>query len=162
MKTSKRVTRFAGVTATLLVAILFLGFRSTGNAVRAKWNCFVVHNADGQADIHFTAEIPGGWKMFSQKMAGVDGPLATSIEFDPDPAFQVVGQPTEAGKEEQSYQPELGMEVSSFENTVQYVQHITFTEDKAFAVKCLVNYMLFRDGEILPPDDEDFTISIVP
>jgi hypothetical protein len=52
--------------------------------------------------------------------------------------------------------------VKCLEGKAQYVQHISYKGTQTFAVKCVINYMLCRDGEILPPDDEDFTISIEP
>lgn len=162
MKPLPRVARLSAVAIVMLTATIFLGFRKADNAVRAKWSALVVHTGQGQADIHFTAEVPGGWKMYSQKMAGTDGPLATNIEFDPSSSYSIVGSPRETGKASRFYQNELGMEVSCLEGKVQYVQHISYTDTKPFSIKCMVNYMLCRDGEILPPDDEDFTISIEP
>lgn len=162
MNPSTRVARLSAVAIVSITAVLFLGFRKSENAVHAKWSAIVMHNGQGQADITFTAEIPGGWKMYSQKMAGTDGPLATNIEFDPSAQYKVVGSPRETGKTSNFYQNELGIEVSCLEGKAKYVQHITYTENKPFSIKCMVNYMLCRDGEILPPDDEDFTISIEP
>lgn len=156
------VSRLSAVLTAIIVAGTLLGFRTSGNAVQAKWSAFVIHTGTGEADIHFTADIPGGWKMYSQSMAGQDGPMATNIEFDPSPSYDVVGAPKETGKRSSFYQNEMGMEVNCLEGQVQYVQHISYKEDKPFSVKCMVNYMLFRDGEILPPDDEDFTITIEP
>jgi hypothetical protein len=162
MRPTRLVTRLSTVVALTMLAALTFGFRTSQNAVSAKWSAFVIHTGTGEADIHFTADIPGGWRMYSQNMTGVDGPLATNIEFDPDPAFTIVGTPKETGKKVSFFQDDLGMEVNCLEGQVQYVQHISFKEDKPFAVKCVVNYMLERDGEILPPDDEDFTITIQP
>lgn len=156
------VTRFAAVVALVLLASFSTGFRYGNNAVQAKWTTYVIHNAAGEADIHFVADIPGGWRMYSQNMAGVDGPMPTTIEFDPDPAFTVVGAPKETGKMVSFYENSLGMEVSCIEGKAHYIQHITYKEDKTFSIKCVINYMLNRDGEILPPDDEDFTITIQP
>jgi hypothetical protein len=156
------ISRLAAAVVLTLILSLTFGFKSGQNAVQAKWSAYVVHTGTGQADIHFTAEIPGGWRMYSQNMTGVEGPLATNIEFDPDPAFSIVGAPKETGKKVSFYENDLGMQVNCLEGKAQYVQHITYTEDKPFAIKCVVNYMLQRDGEILPPDDEDFTISIEP
>jgi thiol:disulfide interchange protein DsbD len=161
MKTSSW-GRLITVSLAICAAVSLSGFKNSANSVRAKWNCLVMQTADDQADITFTAEIPAGWKMYSQKMSGVDGPLPVSIEFDPDPTFQLVGPPTEKGTVVDFFQPELGMEVSCMENTAKYVQHISFTPNKSFAIKCVVNYMLCREGEILTPDDQDFTITITP
>ena len=162
MQLTRPVVRLSAVAILIIVASLTTGFRTGNNAVSAKWTAYVVHTSQGEADIHFTADIPGGWRMYSQNMVGVDGPLATNIEFDPDPAFQVVGPPREIGKSVSFYENDLGMEVKCMEGKAQYVQHISFKTDKTFAIKCVINYMLNRDNEILPPDDEDFTITIEP
>jgi hypothetical protein len=162
MKNSTKVLRFAVAVAVVLGATLFSGFRSSVNAVRVKWSTSVVRTGKGQADIHFTAEIPGGWRMYSQSMQGQDGALATDIEFDPNPQYSVVGSPRETGKKTSFFQPELGIEVQCLEEQAHYVQHIKYKEGDTFSVKCMVDYMLNRDGEILAPDDEDFTITIAP
>lgn len=162
MQRMRTVTRLMAVVALILISSLTTSFRSGGNAVSAKWTAYVVHTGPGEADIHFNADIPGGWRMYSQNMVGVDGPLATNIEFDPNPSFEVVGAPKEMGKSTTFFQKDLGMDVNCMEGKAQYIQHISFKADKTFAVKCVINYMLNRDGEILPPDDEDFTISIEP
>ncbi|CAN5802425.1 hypothetical protein BH11BAC7_BH11BAC7_29730 [soil metagenome] len=162
MQRMPHVTRLMAVVTLILVSSLIISFRSGSNAVTTKWTAYVVHTGPGEADIHFNAEIPGGWRMYCQNMIGVDGPLATNIEFDPNPSFEIVGAPKEMGKSISFFQSDLGIEVNCLEGKAQYVQHISYKSDKTFAVKCVINYMLNRDGEILPPDDEDFTISIEP
>lgn len=162
MQPTRTFTRLAAVVVFALFASLTSSFRNPGNAVQAKWTAMVVHTGAGQADIHFTAEIPGGWRMYSQSMKGVDGPLATNIEFDPSPAFDIVGSPSEKGKSVSFFEKDLGIDVKCLEGKAQYVQHIKFKSTNTFAIKCVINYMLCREGEILPPDDEDFTITIEP
>jgi hypothetical protein len=162
MKNLPRAVRACVVMALFTSGLLVLGFRSSTNAVRAKWSAYVIRTGDGQADIHFTADIPGGWSMYSQSMAGQDGVLATDIQFDPDPKYSVVGSPMEKGTPSSFYQSEVGMEVTTLAGKAEYVQHITFKESESFAIKCMIDYMLTREGEILPPDDEDFTITIQP
>ncbi|CAN5187506.1 hypothetical protein BH09BAC5_BH09BAC5_26770 [soil metagenome] len=162
MQRMRTATRLSAVVVLTLLASLTISFRSGQNAVSAKWTAYVMHTSPGEADIHFTADIPLGWKMYSQNMADVDGPLATNIEFDPDPGFDVVGPPKEIGKASTFFQNDLGMEVNCVEGKTQYVQHIKLKTDKPLSIKCVINYMLSREGEILPPDDEDFTITIEP
>jgi len=161
MRTAQKATRISAAVALILLSSFSFGFRPD-NSVRARWTAYVVHTGQGEADIHFTADIPGGWKMYSQNMTGVDGPLPTSIEFDPNPAYAIVGAPKETGKTISFFEKDLGIDVNCLEGKVQYIQHIKYTETSTFSVKCVVNYMLTREGEILPPDDEDFTISVQP
>ncbi len=155
-------TRLSAVVILTLLASVSISFSGQNNAVSAKWTAFVVHTGPGKADIHFNTDIPGGWRMYSQSMVGVEGPLPTNIEFDPDPSFQLVGVPKEIAKTTTFFENDLGMDVNCIEGKAQYVQHISFKNDKPFTVKCVINYMLNRDGELLSPDDEDFAISIVP
>jgi hypothetical protein len=158
---TKRIVSLSAVATAFFLLILSSGFRYSQNAVAVKWNAMVIPSGNGEADIHFTADVPGGWKMYSQSMTG-DGPLPANIEFDPSTSYSTVGAPREKGKTSTMYQTEMGMEVKYLEGKVTYIQHITYKGTDAFSIKCMVNYMLFRDGEILPPDDEDLTISVQP
>ena len=157
----KRFKALSAVVTASFILILFSGFRSS-QEVSAKWSAMVIHTGEGEADIHFTAEVPAGWRMYSQSMAGSDGPLATNIEFDPSTSYQLVGTPREKGKSVSFYQKELGMEVKCLEGKVVYIQHIKYSATEPFSIQCMINYMLCKDTEMLPPGDEDITISIEP
>ncbi|HLG02271.1 MAG TPA: hypothetical protein VI731_01670 [Bacteroidia bacterium] len=159
------ILRFSTPRLTALIVIMltcpiFQSFKNPVNAVKVRWHTRVNYTGPGQAEIHFIGEIPGGWRLYSQNMKGQDGALPTTLEFDPGPKFKLVGAPLESGKRTDFYQPELEMQVSCLEVQVKYVQHISFTPGETFAVKCMINYMLNRDGEILSPDDEEITTTI--
>lgn len=147
--------------ALLLCSVMFLGsFRQT-NAVRMKWTCYVVHQPNNEADVHFVGTIPNGWKIYSKSMAGKDGPLATNFEFDPSEAYDLVGEINESGKSSKFYDSQYGFEVQCLEGQVHYTQHIKIKDEtNAFIIKAVVNYMLNKPGESLSPDDEDFEITI--
>ena len=163
MKTLTAATRFTAVSALAFGAFMFCsGFSGDPNAAKAKWNVYVIETGNGEADIHFSADIPTGWKMYSESMAGVDGPLATSIDFDPSSSFKTVGAPDESGTFVKFYENDLGMQVNCLEGKASYVQHVKFCCNNAFSIHCMVNYMLMKDGNIQPPDDEDFVITLEP
>jgi hypothetical protein len=160
MRTSGKVPAVI-VTLVLVGSLFFLGSFTQTNAVRMKWTSYVVHQADGEADVHFVGTIPNGWKIYSKSMEGKTGPLATSFEFDPSEAFEVVGGITESGKSSSFYDSQYGFEVTCLEGQVHYIQHIKIQNgQEAFVIKAVVNYMLNRTGESLSPDDEDFEITI--
>ena len=160
MRTSGKVPPVL-VAAILLCSVIFLGSFKQTNDVRMKWTSYVVHQLDGEADVHFVGTIPNGWKIYSKSMAGKDGPLATNFEFDPSDAYDLVGEITESGKTTSFYDSQYGFEVSCLEGQVHYTQHIKIKdENNAFIIKAVVNYMLNRTGESLSPDDEDFEITI--
>jgi len=149
------------ITAVLLSSLFFMGSFTQTNAVRMKWTSYVVHQLDGEADVHFVGTVPNGWKIYSKTMTGVDGPLATTFEFDPSEAYEPVGEINESGKTSKFYDSQYGFEVSCLEGQVHYIQHIKIKDEtNAFIVKAVVNYMLNRQGESLSPDDEDFEITI--
>jgi hypothetical protein len=149
------------VTAVLLSSIFLLGSFTQTNAVRMKWTSYVIHAANGEADVHFVGTVPNGWKIYSKSMEGKTGPLATSFEFDSSDDYEIAGDMTESGKSSQFYDAQYGFEVTCLEGQVHYIQHIKINEQTdAFVVKAVVNYMLNRTGESLSPDDEDFEITI--
>ncbi len=160
MRTSGKVPALF-VTAVLLGSLFLMGSFTQTNAVRMKWTSYVVHQLDGNADVHFVGTIPNGWKIYSKSMVGKDGPLATTFEFDPSDAYEMVGDITESGKSTKFYDSQYGFEVSCLEGQVHYIQHIKIKDPaNAFMIKAVVNYMLNRTGESLSPDDEDFEITI--
>jgi hypothetical protein len=160
MRTSGKVPAVI-ITAVLLSSIFLMGSFTQTNAVRMKWSSYVVHQLDGEADVHFVGTIPNGWKIYSKTMTGVDGPLPTSFEFDPSDDYTTVGDINESGKTSKFFDSQYGFEVSCLEGQVHYIQHIKIKDEtKPFIVKAVVNYMLNRTGESLSPDDEDFEITI--
>ncbi|MCU0434413.1 MAG: hypothetical protein MUC87_13250 [Bacteroidia bacterium] len=130
------------------------------NAVRVKWNTQVVKISDTEAELRFTAQIPGGWHMFSQTVPDVNGPMALNFEFDASDEFQTVGQPIENGKVQPVYEPAIDMQVNSLEGQVQYTQKIKITAGKQPVIRGVINYMLSNTTEMLPPDEEELEISI--
>jgi hypothetical protein len=160
MKVSGLVSRVSLV-AILFSSIILLGsFRQT-NAVRVKWSSYVVHQQNNEADVHFVGAVPAGWKIYSKTMVGKDGPLATSIDFDPSDSYELVGELKETGKTTNFYDSQYGFEVTCLEGQVHYIQHIKIKDGaNNFIIKAVANYMLNRTGESLSPDDEDFEITI--
>ena len=160
MKASGNISRMISV-AVLLCSVMFMGSFTQTNAVRMKWTGYVIHGFEGESDVHFIGTVPNGWKIYSKNMTSGNGPLATSIEFDPSDAYELVGEMTETGKASKFYDSQYGFEVSCVEGQVHYIQHIKIkTADAAFTIKAVANYMLNRSGESLSPDDEDFEITI--
>ncbi|HTF05187.1 MAG TPA: hypothetical protein VK826_14260 [Bacteroidia bacterium] len=160
MRTSGKVPPVI-IAIVLLCSVMFLGSFTQNNAVRMKWTSYVVHQLNNEADVHFVGTIPNGWKIYSKTMTGVDGPLATTFEFDPSESYELSGDVNESGKSSKFYDSQYGFEVSCLEGQVHYIQHIKIKDgSENFIIKAVVNYMLNRPGESLSPDDEDFEITI--
>jgi hypothetical protein len=149
--------------AVILVGAItvFSAFRAQRiNAVRVKWNTQVVKLSETEAELRFTAQIPGGWHMFSQSVPDVNGPMALNFEFDASGDYETVGQPVENGKVKPVYEPAIDMQVNSLEGQVVYVQKVKIISGKQPVIRGVINYMLSNTNEMLPPDEEELEISI--
>ena len=161
MKKMVEINRMA-VLLILGVSLFTLqSFKKQKNDVKVKWSSYVVHMAGNEADVNFTGTVPPGYRIYSKSMAGKDGPLATTFEFDPSGDYELVGDIKEAGKNTKFYDSQFGFEVSCLEGQVKYTQHIKIKENTdAFIIRCEVSYMLSKGNDMLSPDAEDFEITI--
>lgn len=151
------------IAAFVFVGLLtvFSAFRSHRmNAVRVKWSTQVVKLSETEAELRFTAQIPGGWHMFSQTVPDVNGPMALNFEFDASAEYETVGQPVENGKVKPVYEPAIDMQVNSLEGQVMYIQKVKLSPGKQPVIRGVINYMLSNTNEMLPPDEEELEISI--
>lgn len=150
--------------AVLVFVALILGMSSFRNyrmnAVRVKWTMQLVKLTDTDAELRFTAQIPGGWHMFSQTVPDVNGPMPINFEFDASDAYEAVGGTTENGKVTPVYEPAIDMQVNSLEGQVTYTQKVKLTPGKQPVIRGVINYMLSNTNELLPPDEEEITIAV--
>jgi hypothetical protein len=118
----------------------------------------VTYNSGNQT-IEFTASIAKGWHLYSQHIADVAGPVATSFSFENLDGIKLKGkveEPESIRKYDQSFEATLNF----FENKVTFVQHISKTTKDASTVTGSITYMLCNDTMCLPPVDVPFTIEI--
>ncbi|MGL5891634.1 MAG: hypothetical protein ACRC3B_17210 [Bacteroidia bacterium] len=125
MQTPLLLRRQAAVLVLVALVLGMSSFRSYRmNAVRVKWTMQLVKISDTDAELRFTAQIPGGWHMFSQTVPEVNGPMPIHFEFDGSDAYEAVGGTIENGKVTPVYEPAIVMQVNSLEGQVTYTQKV--------------------------------------
>ncbi len=73
------------------------GFAQMGSAKQVSWTYASKKIGDKQYEVKMTATISGNYHLYAQ-VAGVEGPVPTTITFNPNPLLITEGKPLEQGK----------------------------------------------------------------
>lgn len=111
-----------------------------------------------EAVLQMKAVLRPGWHIFSQHMKA-GGPTPTLFRFQPNPHVQLQGAVTEP-KSMTYFEPLFKMNVSYFENEVQFEQRVLKQVKSAQVVKGMVEFMVCSAKECLPPDEVEFEIAL--
>lgn len=122
-----------------------------------KWT-FSIEQTGNDATLLLKAKIDKTWHLYSQDI-GPGGPIPTSFKFISNPNYELVGKVTEQ-KAEEILDPNFDMKVKFFEVSATFKQKIKLKNNKSFAVKGTVDFMVCNDKMCLPPDDVDFSIDV--
>ena len=125
-----------------------------------KWSFNANQISDGEYELVFTASIDDGWTVYSQYTSD-EGPVPTSINFDTDGGFELVGKAEESGHQKKGIDAMFEVEV------------IKYLSDKPFVIKQKVKVtggdlklagylesMACDDTKCLPPTGVDFEFDL--
>ena len=125
-----------------------------------KWSFKANQVAPGEYELVYTANVDKGWTIYSQYTSD-DGPVPTSINYDTEGGFELIGKAIETGHKKEGMDPFFGVEV------------IKFLDDEPFIIKQkvkvtgsdikLVGYvesMACDDSKCLPPSGVDFEFDL--
>ena len=126
---------------------------------KVDWRASSVKNTDGTYNLVFTATIEKGWHLYSQHLKGDDGPVPTTFSFPASDKYNPVGAVTEP-KPIVKVDKAFDVEVSYFENEVQFVQKIKPSCDKPGTVKAAVEFMVCNNEMCLPPKTVEFEVPL--
>jgi hypothetical protein len=136
----------------------------TGNVAIAqieapvKWSYAAKKINAKEAVVFIKATIQDSWHIYSQHL-GDGGPIKTSVTFLPSKEFILAGATIEP-KPISKYETVFKMNVSYFEKSVIFQQHIKLIADKPIIIKGKLEYMTCNDKKCLPPEDVDFSITL--
>ncbi len=123
-----------------------------------KWTFEAKKINDTEYDLVATAKIDKGWYTYSQ-FIGNDGPVPTSLTFDKNAQYQLVGKAEEISDHKKSgFDKIFDMNITKFSDEVKFIQHVKTSG--ATEVKGKVNYQTCDDEKCLPPTDVDFSYKI--
>jgi thiol:disulfide interchange protein DsbD len=146
----------------LLVCLISLGintFAQIGSAKQVSWIYSSKKIADKTYELHITANITGNYHLYATK-AGVEGPVATTFTFSPNPLIAFEGGIIEKGKRITKREEAWDGNVNFFEKTVTFVQKVKTKSNAKTNINGKVEFMVCNDDLCLPPSEITFKIPI--
>jgi thiol:disulfide interchange protein DsbD len=146
------------------LSIIFLslslsGFAQMGSAKQVSWTFAAKKIGDKKYEVKMTATIAGNYHLYAQ-IAGVEGPIPTSITFTPNPLLTMDGKPVEQGKKITKMEEAWGGKVNFYEKTVTFVQVVNAKTKAKTSLNGKIDFMVCDDELCLPPSEVPFKIAI--
>jgi hypothetical protein len=107
----------------------------------------------------FTASIQDGWTIYSQYLSSDDGPIKTSISYNPGQAITLIGKNEESGDIIKAMDELFGMELIKIKHKGVFSQKIK-VKDPSIPITGVVEYMCCNSVQCLPPKQIPFTIHL--
>lgn len=146
------------------LSIVFLsfsisGFAQMGSAKQVSWTFASKKIGDKKYEVKITATIAGNYHLYAQ-VAGVEGPVPTTITFTPNPLLTMDGRPVEQGKKITKMEEAWGGKVNFYEKTVTFVQVVNAKTKAKTSLNGKIDFMVCDDELCLPPAEVPFKIAI--
>lgn len=124
-----------------------------------QWSFEVEKLNDKEYDIIFSADIDRGWALYSQFMEAQNGPIPTSFEFYRNNQIELVGDASETGLRQESFDEVFGMNLVKYKSKARFVQRVKVGQG-AERITGHLTYMTCDDKSCLPPEDVNFEIAL--
>lgn len=144
----------------LLFAIVFIGISDLAFAQPAKvsWTTTAKKIAGGKYEIHFTAEVPRGYHIYSQFTG--EGPVATSFSFNKNALLSIDGKVQEKGKLISIDDAVWNNKQKFYSGTVDFVQIVQQKTKVKTNVSGNIEYMICDEKKCLPPTTQEFNVAL--
>jgi len=143
--------------ATLMFSVLTIA-ATAQIFTPVKWSTSLEKISDTEYAIQFVASIDAGWYVYSADMAD-DGPVPTTIDFDTEDGYELVGELKETGKAKKGYDSVFEMDVTKYADKVTFTQTIRVDTDLD-EIEGYLSFMTCDDKRCLPPADVDFSFEL--
>jgi thiol:disulfide interchange protein len=144
---------------TLVLIATFIGKVQAQNPV--SWSFSAKHVQGDEYDLIFTASIKTGWHVYSQYLPSEDGPVATSINFEPKPTL--IGKATESASKpvykKTAFDEMFNMQLTKYKHDLTMVQRVRSSDPKKL-ITGYVTFMTCNDSNCMPPTDVDFNFDL--
>ncbi len=149
--------------AIFLLISAFLYFSETGISEAQilkpiRWTSSVKQANNKEAELIIKPVIDKNWHIYGQNIDG-EGPIPTSIAFEPSDNYELAGKTIEIGSHEEM-DATWGFKVTYLSDGAFFRQKIRIKTDQPFEIKCTVGYQICDDKMCLPPDDVVLKFSI--
>jgi thiol:disulfide interchange protein DsbD len=143
----------------LLAALPLLFAASVFAQNPVKWSFSTKDAGNCQVDLIFTGTIDEGWYTYSQFLESEDGPVATSLTFNQQPHFKLIGKAKESGEIIKAFDKVFEMNLTKFKHKAILTQRVEVS-DPTKPIVGYIGFMVCNDEMCLPPRDVDFTFTI--
>jgi hypothetical protein len=126
-----------------------------------KWQFEIKPAPNNEQVITLTAIIEAGWNTYSQTLPSDDGPVATSIKFEPGDHFSLVGKTEESGKIFTAYDEIFAMQLTKIKEQGVFKQRI-LVKDATKPIKGTIEFMVCNNEICLPPKTIEFSLMAAP
>lgn len=123
-----------------------------------QWSFKVGNVTEGKVDVFFKAKMQKGWHIYAQNIPD-GGPIPTSFQFEENASATVVGKVNEKGKAIKKYDDVFGMDLTWFEDSIDFVQTLKISDRKSI-LKGSLEFMACNDEACLPPDEVFFEVDL--
>ncbi|MDX2360798.1 MAG: protein-disulfide reductase DsbD family protein [Crocinitomicaceae bacterium] len=137
----------------LIIVILAVGFQSFGQE-KVRW---AVSYDEASSNIEIEATIADGWHLYSQHINNEIGPIPTSFSYGENEHYTLVGETVEP-ESIKEYDPNFEGDLNFFKNKVMFTQGVLVSEETE--VNGVITFMICNDTMCMPPEDQNFTITI--
>ena len=134
--------------------VLMLSFFANAQEEVVSWT--TNYNAE-TSEIEIKANLSDGWHIYSQYVEADFGPIPTSISFEKNQSFTLIGDVEEPQAINQ-FDPNFETSLDFFENEVTFKQKIETIQTSV--LNGTITYMACNEVRCIPPSDEKFTIKI--
>lgn len=107
----------------LLMIILSFGSGDIREDGHIRWQFSSIEQSGSEWKLLFTAVVDRGWHLYSISMEE-GGPMPTSILFDKNSSYKLVGKMSEHGNVRKSYDSTFMMDVAWYEGPVVFSQRV--------------------------------------
>jgi thiol:disulfide interchange protein DsbD len=137
---------------------LIISFCSFGQILNpVKWSIELRPESKGEYTLVAKATIQDGWWVYSQYLGRDDGPIATTITYDPGTHYKLVGKNKESDNAKKGWDKFFEMDVTKFTKYYTIEQKIKVA-DPSIPITGYLNFMTCNDDRCLPPTDIDFSL----
>ncbi|MEI9917324.1 MAG: protein-disulfide reductase DsbD domain-containing protein [Bacteroidota bacterium] len=88
-----------------------------------RWRFSSIQKSGSEWKLLMTATVDRGWHVYSQSIEE-GGPMPTSVVFDKDAGYKLVGKTIESGDVKKSYDSTFMMDVALYEDKVVFSQRV--------------------------------------
>jgi hypothetical protein len=123
------------------------------------WKFSAKRIADKTYEIHLTARMDQPWHIYSQSTPP-GGPAAIRIEFTNNPLVTISGSVKEHGALKTKKEKAFGVEVSYYEDKVDFIQLVKIKSNGKTSVTGYIQYMAGNEEQSLPITTASFNVAL--